>query len=451
MLIEQIHSASLSECTYYIECEGEAAVIDPIREPQPYLLRAGKSKANIRYILETHVHADFIGGHAELAGQTGAPIVFGPTATPLFPAIIAEDQQIFPLGNCLIKVLHTPGHSLESVCYLLMDARQQPIALFTGDTLLMNEVGRVDIIQHVRKELTPRFMAGLLYDSLRNQLMPLPDELLVYPGHTFGSACGKNMDPMHSDTLGRQRISNPFLQSNLSRNEFIDRVLESNFELPPNFPFNILLNLNQELPRLQELLQRGSQPLLPEAFAARWKEEQAVVLDTRSATAFEEQYIPGSVYVGEDDRVENFIRELLTDLRQPILLVVGTREVTDWLVRLSRIGYQYPLGYLRGGVKAWAAAGLPVATISHELPASDIAMEAIDVAQWVRGITHNRLANRLPYQSLKKLYGNQYLNKPCALRGGTICERYYTLSALTLMGAGKVVLMPALQPANTIP
>jgi glyoxylase-like metal-dependent hydrolase (beta-lactamase superfamily II)/rhodanese-related sulfurtransferase len=450
MLIEQIISPSLSECTYYIECQGEAVVIDPIREPQPYLLRAGKSKAKIRYIFETHVHADFIGGHAELAEQTGASIVFGPTATPMFPATIATDQQVFPLGDCFIKVLHTPGHSLESVCYLLMDARQQPKALFTGDTLLMNDVGRVDIIQHVRKELTPRFMAGLLYDSLHNQLLTLPDDLPVYPGHTEGSACGKRIDPMPSDTLGRQRNSNPYLHAGLNRNEFIERVLENRCELPPNFPFNILLNLNQELPRLQELLQQGSRGLAPDVFASVWMEEQAVVLDTRAASAFEEQYIPGSVYVGEDDRVENFIRELLTDLRQPILLIAAPREVSDWLVRLSRIGYQYPLGYLKGGVKAWAEAGMPVASVSKDSPSSDVSQEKIEVAQWVRGSVDNRQAQRLPMHGLKKMYNDRYRSKHCALIGGTVCERYYALSALTLMGAARITWMPAIKTVENI-
>lgn len=357
MKIEQIYTGCLAEAAYYIESDGEAAIIDPLRETLPYTEKAERSGAKIKYILETHFHADFVSGHQELAAKTGATIVFGPTAAPGYEAHVAQDGEVLKLGKVTIKVLHTPGHTMESVTYLLADESGKDTALFTGDTLFIGDVGRPDLVQKLKAEITPELLAGLLYDSLRQKIMPLADDIIVYPGHGAGSACGKNMSKETTDTLGHQKQVNYALRRDMTRIEFIKEVTEGLVAPPQYFPYNVLMNVQGGVPAIDEVIKRGTMPLPPVEFQLVWDHEEALVIDTRRKEAFANSFIPGSIFIGLDDNFAPWVGTLVANLKQPILLVADEDRVEEAVVRLSRVGYDNSIGYLKGGICAWKEAG----------------------------------------------------------------------------------------------
>lgn len=372
MKIEQIYTGCLAEAAYYIESEGEALIIDPLRETKPYMERAAKDRAKIKYILETHFHADFVSGHLDLAAKTGATIVFGPTAAPGYAAHIATDGEILSLGKIKIKVLHTPGHTMESTTYLLIDEAGKEQAIFTGDTLFIGDVGRPDLVQKVKKEITPEFLAGQLFDSLRNKIMTLPDEIIVYPGHGAGSACGKNMSKETTDTLGNQKQFNYALRADMTREEFIKEVTDGLVAPPQYFPHNVIMNVTGGLNSIDQIIRRGTTTLEPKDFQLVWETEEALVIDARSKDEFPKAFLPGAIFIGLDDNFAPWVGTLVTDLKQPILLITDAGKEEEAVVRLARVGYDNTLGYLKGGLKAWIAAGLATEQI-EEIEAEEFA------------------------------------------------------------------------------
>ena len=355
MKIEQIYTGCLAQGAYYIESNGEAVVIDPLREVQPYLDKAEKDGAKIKYVLETHFHADFVSGHIDLAKKSGATIVFGPTAQPGFEAHIAEDNEILPIGNIQIKVIHTPGHTMESTCFLLIDENGKETALFTGDTLFIGDVGRPDLAQKVVADLTQEKLAAHLYDSLHNKIMPLADDLIVYPAHGAGSACGKNMSKETTDTLGNQKKTNYALQP-MTKEAFIDEVLDGLMPPPAYFPANVLMNI-QGYESIDEVLNKGTQALTPEAFEAAANETDALLLDTRNAQDFAKGFIPNAINIGIDGSFAPWVGALIPDIKQTILLITDEGREEEVVTRLARVGYDNTIGYLKGGFEAWKNAG----------------------------------------------------------------------------------------------
>lgn len=355
MKIEQIYTGCLAQGAYYIESNGEAVVIDPLREVQPYLDKAEKDGAKIKYVLETHFHADFVSGHIDLAKKSGATIVFGPTAQPGFEAHIAEDNEILPIGNIQIKVIHTPGHTMESTCFLLIDENGKETALFTGDTLFIGDVGRPDLAQKVVADLTQEKLAAHLYDSLHNKIMPLADDLIVYPAHGAGSACGKNMSKETTDTLGNQKKTNYALQP-MTKEAFIDEVLDGLMPPPAYFPANVLMNI-QGYESIDEVLNKGTQALTPEAFEAAANETDALLLDTRNAQDFAKGFIPNAINIGIDGSFAPWVGALIPDIKQTILLITDEGREEEVVTRLARVGYDNAIGYLKGGFEAWKNAG----------------------------------------------------------------------------------------------
>jgi len=358
MKIEQIYTGCLAQGAYYIESEGEAAVIDPLRETAPYIERAHQDGATIKYIFETHFHADFVSGHIDLARKTGADIVFGPGAKTEFEKVEAKDGQVFPLGKLKIEVLHTPGHTPESTCYLLYDENGVPHALFSGDTLFIGDVGRPDLAQKATG-LTQEDLAGWLFDSLRNKVMTLPDEVIVYPAHGAGSACGKNMSKDTFDTLGNQKKTNYALRANMTRDEFIAEVTEGLLAPPQYFAKNAALNkLGYE--SIDSVMARGAQALDPDAFEAAANETGALLLDVRSKEEFVQGFIPNSIFIGLDGQFAPWVGALIPDLKQEILLITPEGQEEEAVLRLARVGYDRSIGYLQGGFAAWKAAGKEV-------------------------------------------------------------------------------------------
>lgn len=361
MKIEQIYTGCLAEAAYYIESDGEAAIIDPLRETAPYIERAKEDGATIKYILETHFHADFVSGHVDLAGLTGAEIVYGPTAKANFPIHLATDGEILKLGKVGIKVLHTPGHTMESACFLLMDESGNPHALFSGDTLFINEVGRPDLA--VSKDTSREDLAGFLFDSLQNKILPLPDDVIVYPGHGAGSACGKNIGKELVDSLGHQKRTNYALRPGLTKQQFIDEVLNGILPPPQYFPKNAQLN-KSGYASFEAVLAKGSKPLhLAEFEQAMGK--GALVIDTRDKDAFAEGHIPGSIFIGIDGDFAPWVGIVVENLQQPIVLVADADRVVEIVTRLARVGYDNCLGYLQGGFDAWRSAGMEVAAVNR--------------------------------------------------------------------------------------
>ena len=356
MKIEQIYTGCLAQGAYYIESNGEAVVIDPLREVQPYLDKASVNGARIKYIFETHFHADFVSGHLDLARQTGATIVYGPTAQPGFEAHIAKDGEILKLGGAQFKVLHTPGHTMESSCYLLTDENGKETAIFTGDTLFIGDVGRPDLAQKVKAELTPEILAGHLFDSLRNKIMPLPDDLVVYPAHGAGSACGKMMSKETTDTLGHQKRTNYALRPDMSKEEFIKELLTGLTAPPQYFPLNVMMNI-KGYDSIQEVISRGTRPLDPEAFEAAANETSAIILDTRDAQVFAKGFIPNAINIGINGNFAPWVGSLIPDINQPILLVTEEGREEEVVTRLARVGYDHAIGFLKGGFEAWKKAG----------------------------------------------------------------------------------------------
>jgi glyoxylase-like metal-dependent hydrolase (beta-lactamase superfamily II)/rhodanese-related sulfurtransferase len=352
MKIEQIYTGCLAHAAYYLESNGEAAIFDPLREVGPYLERAAKSNATIKYVFETHFHADFVSGHLDLAQKTGAKIVFGPTAKPGYDAITAEDNQIFKVGDYAVKVIHTPGHTMESTTYLLIDENGKEHGIISGDTLFIGDVGRPDLAQHVIADLTEEKLAGYLFDSLRNKIMPLSDNLIVYPNHGAGSACGKNMSKETTDTLGHQKQVNYALNPNLTKEEFIKEILTGLTTPPGYFPQNVLMNI-RGYESFDTVMQRGIQALSPNAFEAAATETDALVLDTRDAQVFSEGFIPNSVNIGIDGNFAQWVGALIPDVKQQILLVADKTREEEVITRLARVGYDHCIGYLEGGFEAW--------------------------------------------------------------------------------------------------
>ena len=356
MKIEQIYTGCLAQGAYYIESKGEAVVIDPLREVQPYLDKAQQNGATIKYIFETHFHADFVSGHLDLAKKTGATIVYGPTAKPGFPAHIAKDGEEIRVGDVVFKVLHTPGHTMESVCYLLRNEEGKHVGLFSGDTLFIGDVGRPDLAQKVKTELTPEILASHLYHSLRNKIMPLNDDIVVYPAHGAGSACGKMMSKETTDTLGHQKRTNYALRVDMTEKEFVKELLSGLTAPPQYFPMNVMMNING-YDSLDEVVKRGLQSLDAAAFEAAANETGAVLLDTRDAQVFAKGFIPNSINIGINGNFAPWAGTLLPDIKQPILLVAEEGREEEVVTRLARVGYDYTIGYLKGGFEAWKAAG----------------------------------------------------------------------------------------------
>jgi hydroxyacylglutathione hydrolase len=367
MKLEQIYTGCIAHAAYYIESNGEAAIFDPLREVQPYLDKAQKDGATIKYIFETHFHADFVSGHLDLAEKSGAKIVFGPTANPSFDAIIAEDGQQFKIGGVTIKAIHTPGHTLESTCYLVTDESGKDHGIITGDTLFIGDVGRPDLAQELIEDLTQEKLASYLFDSLRNKIMPLSDDLIVYPNHGAGSACGKNMSKETTDTLGNQKKTNYALRADMTREEFIAELLDGLTPPPAYFPQNVLMNI-QGYESLDTVMQKADTPLNPKEFEAVANQTEALILDVRHEDDFVAAHIPGSIFIGLHGQFAPWVGALIKDTKQPILLVTPEGKEEETITRLSRVGFDKTLGYLNGGITAWKAAGFETDAVETVMP-----------------------------------------------------------------------------------
>ena len=362
MKIEQIYTGCLSQGSYYIESNGEVAIIDPLREVKSYIHKAKLNDAKIKYIFETHFHADFVSGHVTLAKQTGASIIFGPNAETSFDAIIARDEQVFKLGNITITVLHTPGHTMESSVFLLKDENGKDHAIFSGDTLFLGDVGRPDLAQKMGK-ITETDLAGFLYNSLRTKVMPLADDVIVYPAHGAGSSCGKNLSKETVDTLGNQKATNYALRADMTKEEFIKEVTDGLLPPPQYFPLNVKMN-KEGYDDFQDVLKRSAQALSPEAFEAAANESEAVVLDVRDQNNFAKGHIPRSIFIGLDGSFAPWVGALIADVKQSILLVTPEGREEETITRLSRVGFDQTLGYLKGGFEAWKNAAKEYDTVS---------------------------------------------------------------------------------------
>lgn len=359
MIVEQIYTGCLAQGAYYIESEGEAAIIDPLRETSPYIRRAEKSGAKIKYIFETHFHADFVSGHVDLAEKTGATIVYGPGAKAAYKIHEGADSETFHIGKVRIKLLHTPGHTPESTTYLLIDQNGKNHAIFSGDTLFIGDVGRPDLA--VKSDLTKEDLAGLLYDSLHNKILPLEDDVIVYPAHGAGSACGKNMSKETFDLLGNQKKVNYALQP-MTKAEFTEKVLDGIAPPPQYFPKNVMLN-KQGYSSLDTVMEKGLVALEPDMFEEVANIEGALVLDTRKPEAFRDGYVPNSIFIGIDGSFAPWVGALITDINQPLLIVADEGREEEIVTRLARVGYDNTLGYLKGGIEAWRKAGKETETV----------------------------------------------------------------------------------------
>ena len=417
MKVEQIYTGCLAQGAYYIEREGEVAIIDPLREVAPYLERAKKNKAKVKYIFETHFHADFVSGHLTLAKETGAPIIYGPNAKPDFETIIAEDGQSFPLGDGAIIALHTPGHTMESTTYLLRDKTGKDIAIFSGDTLFLGDVGRPDLAQKAA-HMTQDDLAGLLFDSLRNKIMPLPDDVTVYPAHGAGSACGKNMMKETVDTLGNQKKVNYALRENMTREEFIKEVTDGLAPPPQYFPLNVKMN-KSGYDDIDNVLSRGLNPLDPDSFEVLANEAGALILDVRHQDDFVKGHIPQSVFIGLDGGFAPWVGALIGDVNQPLLIIAPEGREEETITRLSRVGFDQTLGYLKGGFKAWKKSGKEYDMISG-VTAKDLEKLAkkenvavFDVRKENEFISgHMETAQNTPLDCLNDYLGHYPKNRP---------------------------------------
>ena len=352
MKVEQIYTGCIAHAAYYIENNGEAAIFDPLREVQPYINRAKKDNAKIKYVFETHFHADFVSGHLDLVKKAGAQIVFGPTAKPGYEAIVAKDNEVFTIGNYRVKVIHTPGHTMESTTYLLIDENGNEHGIITGDTLFIGDVGRPDLAQHVIPDLTEEKLAGYLFESLRNRIMPLSDDLIVYPNHGAGSACGKNMSKETTDTLGHQKQVNYALNLNLTKEQFIKEILTGLVPPPGYFPQNVLLNI-KGYESLDDVLKRGTKELSVSEFEAAANECNALIIDTRESNTFVQGFIPNSINIGIDGSFATWVGTLIPDVNQTLLIVAEEGREEEVITRLARVGYDKAIGFLKGGIKAW--------------------------------------------------------------------------------------------------
>lgn len=362
MKVEQIYTGCLAQGAYYIVSGNEAVIVDPLREIKPYLDRAKKDGVTIKYIFETHFHADFVSGHVDLAKATNATIIYGPNSPTIFDAHHAYDGEEFAVGNAKLKAIHTPGHTLESTCYLLKDEEGNDFAIFTGDTLFIGDVGRPDLAQK-GADLTQEQLAGMLYDSLRNKVMTLADNVIVYPAHGAGSACGKNMSKETVSTIGMQKKMNYALRGNMLKQEFIQEVTDGLLP-PPNY-FSVNVKMNKEgYDNIEEVLHRGIKPLSVEAFEVMANETNALILDTRSQEYFVEGFIPNSINIGMDGTFAPWVGALIPDIKQPLMLVTEPSRAEEAVTRLARVGYDCVIGFLEGGFEAWKKAGKEIDRIA---------------------------------------------------------------------------------------
>jgi len=355
MNIEQIYTGCLSQGAYFIESQGEAAIIDPLREVKPYIEKAKKNQSKIKYIFETHFHADFVSGHVTLAKETGATIVYGPNAKTGFDALIAKDQQEFKIGALKLTVLHTPGHTMESTTYLLRDASNKDIAIFSGDTLFLGDVGRPDLAQKAAN-MTQEDLAGILYESLRKKIMPLADDVLVYPAHGAGSACGKNLSKETVGTIGEQKKTNYALRADMTKEEFIKEVTDGLLPPPQYFPLNVKMN-KEGYEDIDTVLKSGTTPLTPSAFEELANQSGALILDVRHQDDFAKSHIPQSIFIGIDGGFAPWVGAMIGDVQQPILLVTPEGREEETVTRLARVGFDHTLGYLKGGITSWEKEG----------------------------------------------------------------------------------------------
>lgn len=372
MVIEQIYTNCLAQGAYFIESNGEVAIIDPLREIDSYINKASKLNAQIKYIFETHFHADFVSGHITLSEKTGADIVYGPLANPSYDAIIAKDKQEFKVGNITIIALHTPGHTMESTTYLLRDENGKDHCIFSGDTLFLGDVGRPDLAQK-SASITQEELAGILFESLRNTIMPLADDVIVYPAHGAGSACGKNMMTETVDTLGNQKKINYALRPEMTKAEFIQEVTDGLSAPPAYFPMNVMMNKSGYV-NIDEVISKGNSPLRPRDFEIAANENNAIILDVRHEKEFIKGFIPRSIFIGIDGNFAPWVGAIIKDVKQPILIVGEENRLNEVITRLSRVGFDNTLGYLKGGFDAWEKEGREIDTI-QSVPTSQFVAE----------------------------------------------------------------------------
>jgi glyoxylase-like metal-dependent hydrolase (beta-lactamase superfamily II)/rhodanese-related sulfurtransferase len=406
MMIEQIYTKCLAQGAYYIRSKGEAAIIDPLREVSSYISKAKEDNVTIKYIFETHFHADFVSGHVTLAEKTGAEIVYGPNANPNFKARIAVDEEIFNLGDIQIKVLHTPGHTMESTTYLLLDEKGKEHAIFTGDTLFIGDVGRPDLAQKFG-ELTMEDLAGYSFDSLRNKIMTLPNDVIVYPAHGAGSACGKNMMKETFDSLGNQKKVNYALRSDMTREEFIKEVTDGLLPPPNYFPLNVKMN-KDGYESIDDVLKKGLKPLSANEFEIIANKKEAIVLDVREPQEFAKEHIPNSIFIGLDGGFAPWVGEIIVNTLQPIILIAPEGREEEAVTRLSRVGFDNTQGYLKGGLDAWKLANKKTDKVNSigavELAEKDLAKNSkiFDVRKKTEyQAEHVENATNTPLSSLK--------------------------------------------------
>lgn len=372
MKIEQIYTGCIAEAAYYITSEKEAVIVDPLRETQPYLDRLERDGLTLKYIFETHFHADFVSGHVDLAKKTGATIVYGPTDMQTgFEMHVGHDGEIFEIGGGKMKMIHTPGHTMESSCFLVTDEKQEEIGLISGDTLFIGDVGRPDLAQHIIEGLTQDLLARHLYNSLRTKIMPLSDDLIVYPNHGAGSACGKNMSKETTDTLGNQKKTNYALNPELTEDQFVVEILTGLAAPPQYFPKNVMMNI-QGTAGVDSIMEKGKNALSVEAFELVANETRALILDTRDPLTFSKGFIPNSINIGLDGSFASWVGELIIDIKQDILIVAENHtKVEEAIIRLSRVGYDNTIGYLEDGFKAWNEAGKEIDVV-HRISAEQL-------------------------------------------------------------------------------
>lgn len=370
MKVQQIYTGCLAEAAYYIESKGEAVIIDPLRETKPYMDKLAQRGAKLKYIFETHFHADFVSGHVDLAQKTGAKIVYGPNANPDFEVLSAKDQEEIKVGDVTFIVLHTPGHTMESTTYLLRDENGKDYAIFSGDTLFLGDVGRPDLAIK-QGSITLEDLAGFLFDSLREKIMPLSDDVIVYPGHGAGSACGKNLSTETWGTLGNQKLTNYALREDMTKEEFVKEVT-SGLTPPPQYFFKNAMMNKSGYESFDEVLEQGVVARDPEQFEEIVEQKEALILDVRSVTDFAEGHIPGSIFIGLEGTFAPWVGALITDIKQPILIVAPEDREEETVTRLARVGYDNTLGYLWGGITAWKNSGREVATL-ESIPAAEYA------------------------------------------------------------------------------
>jgi hydroxyacylglutathione hydrolase len=361
MIIEQIYTGCLAQGAYYIESNGEVAIIDPLREVQPYIDKAKAANSKIKYIFETHFHADFVSGHVTLAEKTGAPIVFGPNANPTFKAHVATDGEVFQLGEITITCLHTPGHTMESSCYLLKDKKGKEYALFSGDTLFLGDVGRPDLAQKAA-DMTQEDLAGFLYNSLRTKVMTLPDEVIVYPAHGAGSACGKNLSKETVGSIGDQKATNYALRADMTKEEFVKEVTDGLLPPPAYFPMNVKLN-KEGYGNVEDIITQAK-AYDAKTFELVANETDALILDVRHEDDFRKGHIPKSIFIGINGGFAPWVGALILDSKQPIILVTPEGREAETIQRLARVGYDNTLGYLAGGFDSWKNAGFEFDTVT---------------------------------------------------------------------------------------